>query len=160
MLKKLTGLIAVVSLLSFACTAYSDEKMHLGEIKIEQLLTNYPSFQKQYQAFEVNHAEKEELAKISANINVKVFFGSWCHDSQREVPRLAKLVEGNPNFSIKYYGLDFNKRDPDGLAESHGVKYTPTIIFYVDNQEIGKIIEKPDTSLYQEIRSIVSTTGG
>ncbi len=122
----------------------------IGEISQAQLLKGYPVFAKQYQGYVPAQAELSAANNLSEDITLKVFFGSWCHDSEREVPRLLKSFS-KANLDIELIGLDTQKQDPQGLAKQFGVKYTPTIIVYKQGVEVGRIIERPELTLAQDI---------
>jgi hypothetical protein len=48
---------------------------------------------------------------------------------------------------ISLIGLDYDKNEPLNRGEMLGVKRTPTIIFYKDEIEIGRIEETPKIML-------------
>ena len=80
---------------------------------------------------------------------MRVLFGTWCHDSQREIPKLLRMLEDinlKPE-KISLIGLDYDKNEPLNRGEMLGVKRTPTIIFYKDEIEIGRIEETPKIML-------------
>jgi thiol-disulfide isomerase/thioredoxin len=80
---------------------------------------------------------------------VRVLFGTWCHDSQREIPKLLRMLEDinlKPE-KISLIALDYDKNEPLNRGEMLGVKRTPTIIFYKDEIEIGRIEETPKIML-------------
>ena len=85
-------------------------------------------------------------------------FGTWCHDSEREVPRLLKILDalGVGDERVTLIALDWDKREPRDRARDAGVKFTPTFIFYLDGSEAGRIVERPEVSLEQDIARIVS----
>jgi len=116
-----------------------------GVISKQQLFLEYPNFEQTFNRYEV----REVAEKIPTDVRVLIFFGTWCHDSQREVPRMLKILEaaGLPEDHIKMVTLDFSKTDPGGLAVANGVEFTPTFIFFREHQEVGRIIEKPATTL-------------
>ena len=145
----LCALVTPISLGAAATTNY-----HVGDINQQALFAGYPEFNANYQAYKPS---AESVASFKASLpealEVRVLFGTWCHDSEREVPRLLKLLDlaGIPNESVELFALDRKKKDPGGMADAMGVKYTPTFIFYVDGGEIGRIVEKPEISLISDI---------
>ncbi|HTS00736.1 MAG TPA: thioredoxin family protein, partial [Bacteroidota bacterium] len=64
-------------------------------------------------------------------VNVIVFFGGWCPDSKREVPRFLRLADeaGIPSTSIRLYALDRTKKSDDGMTAKYGIERVPTFIF-------------------------------
>ena len=122
----------------------------VGDIGPQQLFDAHPRFAEGYAAFEA-----DSLA-LPENISVLLFFGTWCHDSEREVPRLLKLLEtaGLSEDKLKLIALDYRKREPEGRATKFNVRYTPTAIFIRDEEEVGRIVERPNTSLYADIKAM------
>lgn len=122
----------------------------VGDIGQQQLFDAHPRFAEGYEAFEA-----DSLA-LPENVSVLLFFGTWCHDSEREVPRLLKLLEtaGLSEDKLKLIALDYRKREPEGRATKFNVRYTPTAIFIRDGEEVGRIVERPNTSLYEDINAM------
>jgi len=100
------------------------------------------------------------LEKIDTNAlnetDIVVFMGTWCHDSKREVPRLYKILDGiNYDYSkFEIIGLKKNKTGYFKDYSKFNVKNTPTLIFFQNKREIGRIIEKPKKSLESNIQKI------
>lgn len=122
----------------------------VGDIRPVQLFDTHPRFAQGYKAFE------PELLVLPDDVSVLLFFGTWCHDSEREVPRLLKLLEtaGLNEENLALIALDYRKRDPQGRAAEYGVRYTPTAIFMRDGVEVGRIVERPSLSLREDIKAM------
>ncbi len=87
-----------------------------------------------------------ELMKIlQPDVEVVVFFGTWCGDSRREVPHLMKIMDavGIDSSKVSLYGLDRSKKSLDGVTAEYSVEKVPTFIFLRDGVEIGRVAEKP-----------------
>ncbi|KKL85355.1 hypothetical protein LCGC14_1955590, partial [marine sediment metagenome] len=82
-----------------------------------------------------------------------VLFGTWCHDSEREVPKLIKLIDASKVelASIEYVAVGYNKQDDAGIAEAHDLQYTPTFIVKQNGKELIRVIEKPTGTLAQDL---------
>jgi hypothetical protein len=107
------------------------------------------------------------LRRYDEPATVLIFFGSWCSDSKREVPRFFATLDlvKNQNFSAKLFGLDRTKKDSSGYAEAFGITHVPTFIFLRGKRdfaangltlkeqtqdELGRITETPTVSLEQD----------
>ena len=92
------------------------------------------------------------MAKLEGK-DLLVLFGTWCHDSQREVPRLLKLLEQSKVElnSLTLVAVDYNKQDPQGLAEQFQLKYTPTFIVIDQSKEQHRVVEKPQGTLAEAL---------
>ena len=130
-------------------------KQHRGSIEIEELFYEYPIFKKGY-----NNYVSSELSTLKYDgIKIVIFFGTWCHDSKRELPKALKIFNeigiNDENIELVAVGLD--KKEPQGRAAKLNLVYTPTLIFFRGSKEIGRIIEKPVISLEKDIELIIST---
>ncbi|TQV88149.1 thioredoxin family protein [Aliikangiella coralliicola] len=133
-------------------TSEDDSKTRVGEISAQELITQYTKFSKSYQQYEVDADESRHFAKLK-DMEVIVFFGLWCHDSQREVPRLIKLIEasGSPFKSIKLIALNTEKELPDEYQAQFTVTHTPTIFILQNNQILASVVEKPKLTIAKDI---------
>ena len=61
----------------------------IGDTPIEELLKNKQIFKLEYDKYEIDN--KIDLRSIK-DTEVFIFFGIWCHDSQREVPRMLRIL--------------------------------------------------------------------
>lgn len=81
------------------------------------------------------------------DLKIVAFMGTWCHDSNREIPRLMRVAEElGIAEQLELYGVDVNKKSLLGKEEGFNVKNTPTIIFYLAGDEVGRVIEEPEIS--------------
>jgi len=158
-LVKLLG-VATLSLLALFANANDNdnEDFALGMISAESLLTGYAEFNNNFQDFTLSQEEQNVISGWPKNLTIDVYFGTWCHDSIREVPKLLKILSGNKDIKLSLIGLDHQKQDPEDLASVNKVKYTPTIIVYRDadkKHEIGRIIERPKRSFVTDINQFL-----
>ena len=129
------------------CKSVSDEQPKVGDISEQELLTTFPIFNQAYDAFSLSERDKRTIDTWPENLTIDVYFGTWCHDSEREVPRLLKLLDYYPSEKLTMVALDYQKQDPKGLAKQNGVRFTPTIIVKLEGVEVGRIIERPASNL-------------
>ena len=131
----------------------AEDAPHVGDISRQQLLGNYPEFARGHRTYSVGEMGFE----LPQDVTVTVFFGVWCHDSEREVPRLLRVLDalGVDDSAVTLIALDTTKREPAGRALQHGVKFTPTFIFYIGGGEVGRIVERPESSLEQAIHGVL-----
>ena len=135
-----------------------EDGYHFGHLNksIIQEHDAYTWFPKQYDNYQ------PMLERIDTNAlnetNIVVFMGTWCHDSKREVPRLYKILdEINYDYAkFEIIGLKNNKTGYFKDYSNFNVKNTPTIIFFQNKREIGRIIEKPKKSLESDIQKILN----
>ena len=137
-----------------------EDHYHYGQLNKELLLNHeaHSWFKKNYNAYK---PDLDELDKIDLNdITIRIFMGTWCHDSKREVPRFYKILNAlqfdEPRVTM--IGLKKNKKGYFKDYSEFGIINTPTIIIYRKNIEIGRIIERPDKSLESHFIKILEKT--
>jgi len=120
----------------------SNESILIGDVTKEELFLTNPNFYESYLASRSIDLEE----KINLNgLSIKILFGTWCHDSQREIPKFLRFLENiNMNSEmISLIGLNYQKNEPFNRGEIFKIKKTPTIIFFRNEEEIGRIEETP-----------------
>jgi thioredoxin 1 len=125
----------------------------LGDISRAELFERHEVFSKNYEDFEA----PAMIDGLPEDLEVQILFGTWCHDSEREVPRVLKLLGswGVEAQNISLIALDIRKEEPEGRARALGVRYTPTFIFLSGGSELGRIIERPKVSLQDDIERML-----
>ena len=151
----LVSFTLIFSVLFSGCAHTIDSSDYaLGEVNSQQLLLEYESFSTSYQEFEVKEEQNEQVKQWPSNLKIDVYFATWCPDSQREVPRLLKALEANSQIEVMLLALDFKKSEPEGRAKLADIKYTPTFVVSLAGKEIGRIIERPEESLVDDISAM------
>lgn len=132
----------------------------VGEIQREELQQAPFSswFDPMYNSY---NPDEEALQTIKENINdydIKMFMGTWCGDSQREVPKFYKLLElsGYDLDQLEVRAVRPDKTLPDETEKEFDITYVPTIIFFKDGEEVGRFVEYPQEELEDDIAKIVS----
>jgi thiol-disulfide isomerase/thioredoxin len=116
-----------------------------------------------YYSYQPNAAIIASLKKQSfENISVKIFFGTWCGDSKREVPRFLKLLSAIsfPDKKVQLIGVGTGdslvKQSPQHEEAGLGIFRVPTFIVYKNGIEINRINEFPAFSLEKDLLGILS----
>ena len=97
---------------------------------------------------------KDDLAAT----DITVFMGTWCEDSQREVPALFKaldLAEIDAS-TINLITISEDKDAPADLLEGRDIEYVPTIIFKKEGKELGRIVEYSIFSIEKDMAKILN----
>ncbi len=102
------------------------------------------------------HPEVIDILRKLANedgYRYMVFAGTWCSDSEEQMPRIFQLfVEtGISDEKISLYGVNREKKDISGMAEKHGIQFVPTLIIFYGERELGRIIETPETNWEEDL---------
>ncbi len=112
-------------------------------------------FDSEYQAYQVSETATEvDLSEVE----ITMVMGTWCSDSQREVPHLFKLLDqlNFPEEKISMIAIDEDKAEPASDIEKWGVEYVPTIILLKDGTEVGRIVEAPAETLEADMKNILT----
>ncbi len=129
---------------------------------VKSMMNHNPEYVWRSEAYSPNTKAIEELKAESKNVQVRVFFGSWCAHCKRHVPHMLKvstLLEGS-SIHIDYYGL------PRGwgthpVAGPLKIRAVPTAVVSVDNKEIGRITGDqwlvPEVALQQLLQQKTSS---
>lgn len=91
------------------------------------------------------------------NYTIKILLGTWCHDSQEQVPGFFKILDDldyNTNY-LEIICVDKEKKAGDYDIFSLNIKRVPTFIFYKDDKETGRIVETPSNTLEIDIYNIL-----
>ena len=130
-----------------------------GEVSREQLFFDYPHWQYIYDEYEAVEKIIDSLAISKMEIDVEIFFGTWCGDSRRDVPRFYKVLDESDFTSenkVKLYAVNRKKKLKNELAEKRKIQRVATFIFYKKQKEIGRIVEYPHISLENDILDIIN----
>lgn len=119
----------------------------------------YDTFYKAYQTDDLR------ISKFQEGLNahhILLFMGTWCSDSQREVPHFMKILEkaGFPEEQLKIVALDkrdeFYKTSPGGEEKGWNIEFVPTFIFLKEGKEVNRIVEFPLNTLEADMEAILS----
>jgi thiol-disulfide isomerase/thioredoxin len=134
--------------------------MILNGISTQAILTgnkNFSWFDEEYNNYVPNQLIINIIKPLKNEIKVLVIAGSWCGDTQRELPRFFKITNeiGIPNNQIEMMMVDENKKTPAFNISVIQVTNIPTFIFFKDGKELGRIIEKPQTTLENDLAKLL-----
>lgn len=113
-------------------------------------------FNTNYKTYLVDTQTLKNIKKKSLKgVQIKAFMGTWCHDSNREIPRLMRVCEELGIYDqLELYGVDVNKKSRLEQEEGWNIRKTPTIIFLRDGEEIARILEEPEISFEHSMELI------
>ena len=147
----------LISTLTSGLQAQNQEPMALGVVGIDEVLKEYPIFNRYKTAYKPDESAVNYLKSYRKNVTVKVFLGTWCIDSIRNVPAYLKMkvMIGDSNFKTTYIGVNREHSDGAGMTRAYNVITSPTYIFEIDGREVGRITEKPRKSIEEDMVDIL-----
>jgi thiol-disulfide isomerase/thioredoxin len=150
--------------LSMSLFAQNQEPKLLGTVSEDALRKEpYASwFVKNYDEYQPNQDIITQLKSYPLSIyTVKIFFGTWCGDTKREMPRMMKVLDqiGFSKSNITFIALDNDdknyKQSPAQEEKGMSIYRVPTFIFYEKGKEIARINELPVQSTERDLLQIV-----
>lgn len=118
-------------------------------------------FVRNYADYTVDTATCTYIRPLLEHKKITVFMGTWCGDSQRELPRLLKMLDccGFPEDKVQLIMVsnaqDAYKQSPQHEEQGKNIVRVPTIIIEEHKQEIGRIVEYPVVSLEKDLLKIL-----
>lgn len=145
-------------------TANNGYQFLVGPINLEGLQNkNYKNwYEASYGNYQTDDVLVEIIQKKLKGYQIKLFLGTWCGDSKREVPRIIKILEKAkfPTENIELIALDrrkgFYKKSPNGEEKGWNIIKIPTVIFIKNGKEVNRITESPIESLEEDMLAILS----
>lgn len=137
---------------------WSGNDVLVGTVSLEQL----KHFTKDWleiesQKYLVNKTIINDIKPLLKGKEVVLVMGTWCEDSQREVPGIMKILEESefPMNRLTIITVDEDKVSPNKQEKEVDLFKVPTLIFYDNGEELNRIVEFPIGSLEQDILSIL-----
>ncbi len=163
-------LILFVIMIAAFQTNAQDYKITTDEKNGEPLILGYcPSsamndsvfnntWSEEYNNYQPDYETIDKLEGKLDSINIKIVFRSTCSDSREQLPRFFKILNelNYPVNTITLIGVNREKQGLSNEAEGLDIEFVPTIIFYKDGKEIGRIVETPAESLEKDLFKILS----
>ena len=106
-------------------------------------------FDEEYNSYEYDPQVLKELKKNNLNTcHITVFFGTWCGDTHRELPRLIKVLDAAkfPEEKLTLIAVNRKIETPNGEDVPYNIRRVPTIIVKKYGKEAGRIIEMTQSS--------------
>ncbi|MHB1685938.1 MAG: thioredoxin family protein [Ignavibacteriaceae bacterium] len=137
----------------------SGRPMLLGVCNREALRdTNFSWwYESEYDLYNIDSSSLEKLSGKMNDIKITVVMGTWCSDSRREVPRFFKILDylKYPSDSVTIIMVGRDKKGKSSEADNLKIEKVPTIIFYRNDKELGRIIESPTVTLEKDMLKII-----
>ena len=131
----------------------------VGKISYAQM-TQYSAawFDKEYDLYKVNAERLAQIKPLLKDKRVVLLMGTWCEDSQREVPGMMKILNaaGYNTAEMEIIAVDEDKKTVEGLEKKFALTYIPALIFFDGENEVNRIVEFPINTLEQDMLDILS----
>lgn len=98
--------------------------------------------------YNITDEKKSQLEKLltESNFEIFLFAGSWCGDSESEMPKIINILDfiKFDKKKLYIYGVDRQKREPSNTALMFKIEKVPTLIISDEYGEVGRIVEFPE----------------
>lgn len=128
-----------------------------GQVSDSLIIQTHPIYDIYKNRYDPDAKVIQQLQQHPELVDIRVFFGEWCHDSKREIPRLLKVISliENPNLKIRYHHIAREDYKVGDIYTEWSFQYTPTILFFKNEEEIGRIEEEPLVSIETDMLNIL-----
>jgi thiol-disulfide isomerase/thioredoxin len=156
------SIFTIISLLVIgSCGIFKNKTtMILNGRATQETLTNkhYAWFTEEYNSYNSNKELINQLKPLKEDLKVLIVAGTWCGDTQRELPRFFKIANqiGIPAENIEMIMVNEKKQSAAFNISVIQVTNIPTFIFFKDGKEQGRIIEKPKTTIEEDLCNLLN----
>lgn len=115
-------------------------------------------FHPMYLKYKPNEEIIEQLQPKLEGVTIKAYMGSWCIDSQREIPRFYKILDATrfPYSRLDLISLREDKTGFNGQEKADNITAVPTFIFFKDGKELGRIVETAYPTLEMNMLQVLT----
>lgn len=117
-------------------------------------------FQTGFRQYQADSACCDSIKPYAGSHNIQLFFGTWCGDSRREVPRMLKvLIQAGfspENISLVALGNadTLYKQSPAHEETGRNIIRVPTLIISKNGIETGRMVESPVETIERDLVNI------
>ena len=154
--------IFILAIMIFILKSGQSQNDLFGKVVRDSLL-QYEWYNSNYSSYQPEVDWMDKLKKLDlTDVNIKIFIGTWCGDTRRELPRLMKVLAsiGIPEDKILMYAVSnqdsIYKQSKLREEKGYSIFRVGTYIFEKQGREINRIIEYPRYSIEQDIFMILS----
>jgi cyclophilin family peptidyl-prolyl cis-trans isomerase len=130
--------------------------LEIGPMTADRLLTRVPDYAQRKSDYKPDITVLEMMKSyVQGTDHVEVFMGTWCSDSQREVPKFLRILDDlRANFGVelpvKFVAVDRAKQQPADLIAGKHLDKVATFIYYRGDEELGRIVERTQSPLFED----------
>ena len=166
------NIILLLLLFAIGCTTklnqetinINDEQILVGKINWDGL-TNPPYddwFTPNYLSYRVDSTTLTALDSRLEDIEILMFMGTWCEDSQVETPQFYRILD-HLGYDLSVMTVVALERlesrklvSPQHEEADYDITHVPTFIFLEDGKELGRITEYPEKTLEKDMVRIIT----
>jgi len=130
--------------------------LEIGPMSAQRLVERVPDYAQRKSEYTPDITVLEMMKSyIRADDHVEVYMGTWCSDSQREVPKFLRIVDDlhsqfGVELPVKFVAVDRDKQKPADLITGKHIEKVATFIYYRGEEELGRIVERTQSPLFED----------
>ncbi len=130
--------------------------LEIGAMTPERLLAIVPDYAERKSNYKPDTTVLEMVKdSIRDGDRVEVYMGTWCKDSQREVPKFLRILDDlRAQYAVTlpatFVAVDRAKQQPAALVAGKHVEKVATFIYYRGDTELGRIVETTQSPLFED----------
>ncbi len=131
----------------------------VGEVTREQIEEAKPEWVAAEVESEIDTEAALALANVEPDAKLRVYLGTWCGDSRRELARFWRALDetgGMVPFEIEYLAVDRAANRPPELEQEVGLKYVPTFIVSRGDEEVGRMVEVSPNGIERDLLGLLT----
>jgi thiol-disulfide isomerase/thioredoxin len=115
------------------------------------------SYKEYYSVYMPDKSTVTQLRKRLENVEIIIVLGTWCSDSEEQVPKFLKVLDKIhfDDGDLTMICVDKDKLAGDVDISKYGIQKVPTFIIFRNDNEIGRIVESPMNSLEGDLLMIL-----
>lgn len=166
--------LLIISVLFISCLAMGQQINQISKDSKGKLMllgktnkkafsdVSFSWFQKYYDEYITNDNVILRIKDSLDNYKIKAFYGTWCGDSKRGVPKFYKVLD-KADFNMDNLEMiavdkkpEAYKASPNGEEKGLNIHRVPTFIFYKNDKEVGRIVESPKQDYERDMLTIIN----
>ena len=110
-------------------------------------------FEEYYEIYEPDKTVTDQLKLKQDGIEILIVLGTWCSDSQEQVPKFFKILDKIrfDKKSVQMVAVSSSKEAGEVDLVNYNIEKVPTFIIYRKGREVGRIIETPFMTLEKDL---------
>jgi cyclophilin family peptidyl-prolyl cis-trans isomerase/HEAT repeat protein len=134
----------------------------VGPMTPEKIVAAVPAYEQRRGEYQPDITVIEMMKSyVRAGDRVEVYMGTWCDDSQREVPKFLRIADElksqfGVDLPVTYVAVDRSKQQPAALIKGKSLSKIATFIYYRGDEELGRIEERPTGLFEDDLLTIVA----
>jgi cyclophilin family peptidyl-prolyl cis-trans isomerase/HEAT repeat protein len=134
----------------------------IGRTSAARLMSIVPEYEQRKASYQPDASELQFMAsQITPRDRVEIYLGTWCSDSQREVPKFLRIVDDlkakyGAELPVSFVAVDRAKQKPVDLLSGKSIEKVATFIVYRGDHELGRIVEKPQGLLEDDLLALLA----